>query len=75
MEKLFKVEERRKTVKQYLCRNASWVGYILRINCFLHDAIEGPLPSKKSLGAYRFTYLNFKILRKILKRRKNLLMY
>ena len=33
-----------------LCRKSNWIGHILRINCLLHDAIEGQMTGVKGLG-------------------------
>ena len=30
-----------------VCREANWSGHILKINCFLHDGIEGSERSRK----------------------------
>ena len=33
-----------------LRRKGNWVGHILRINCLLHDAIEGQMTEMKQFG-------------------------
>ena len=35
-----RVEEKRTLLNNILCRNANWIGHILRRNCLLHDAFD-----------------------------------
>jgi len=32
-----------------LCRKDNWIGHILKINCFIHDAIIGQLTEVKGV--------------------------
>ena len=40
-EVLERIGEKRTLVNNILRRKANWIGYFLRKNCLLHDAIEG----------------------------------
>ena len=43
-------EKKRTLLNNILRRKANWVGHILRINCLLHDAIEGQIMEVKGVG-------------------------
>jgi hypothetical protein len=34
------IGEKRTLLNNNLCRKSNWIGYILRRNCLLHDAID-----------------------------------
>ena len=41
-----------------LRRKANWIGLILRINCLIHDAIEGKMTVVKGVGRGRTQLLD-----------------
>ena len=45
-----RIEEKRRFPNNILRRKANWSGHILRINCLLHDAVEGQIPEVKRVG-------------------------
>ena len=42
-----RIGEKRIILNNILRRKANWIGLILRINCVLHDAIEGEMTELK----------------------------
>ena len=42
------------SINNILCRKANWIDHILRINCLLHDAIEGQMAEVKGVGRTPF---------------------
>jgi hypothetical protein len=44
------IGEKRLPLHNIVCRNANWIGYILRINCLLHDATEGQMMEVNGVG-------------------------
>ena len=49
MNMFLNVQERR-GLNYTLRRKANWIGHILRINCLLHNAIEGQMTEVKGVG-------------------------
>ena len=45
---LERIGEKRTLLNNILRRKANWIGHILRINCLLHDAIEGQMTKVKA---------------------------
>ena len=56
-EKVAKVLEpiggKRTLLNNILPRKANWIDHILRINCLLHDSIEGQMTEVKGVGRRR----------------------
>ena len=53
---LDRIGEKRTLLNNILLRKANWIGHILRINCLLHDAIEGQMAEMKvNLISFVFT--------------------
>ena len=46
-EVLERIREKRTLLNNSLRRKVNWSGYILRRNCFLHDAISGQMTDVK----------------------------
>jgi hypothetical protein len=44
---LDRIGEKRTLLNNILCRKANWIGHIQRINCLLHDPIEGHMMEEK----------------------------
>jgi hypothetical protein len=42
------MREKSTLLNNVLCRKSNWIGNFLRINCLLHDAIEGQTISERS---------------------------
>ena len=57
-EVLERIGEKRTFLNNILWRKAYWVGQILRINCLLHDAIEGQMKEVKGVGRRRIQFLD-----------------
>jgi hypothetical protein len=55
---LVHIGEKRTLLNNILCRKANWIGHILRINCLLHDAIEGQMTEVKVVGRKRTQLLD-----------------
>ena len=47
---LDRIGEKKTLLNNILRRKAKWIGHILRINCLLHDVIEGKMTEEKGLG-------------------------
>ena len=47
---LERIREKRTLPNNILCIKANWIGQILRINCLLHDAVEGQMTIMKEVG-------------------------
>ena len=52
---LERIGEKKALLNNILCRKTNWIGYILRRNCLLRDAIEGQMMEVK--GVRRRTQL------------------
>ena len=52
------IVEKSKLLNNILRRKANWSGHILRINCLLHDAVEGQIPEVKRVGRKRIQLLD-----------------
>ena len=50
---LERIGEKRTLLNNILRRKANWIGYILRRNYLLHDAIEGQMTEVKEVGRRR----------------------
>ena len=50
---LDRIGEKMTLLNNILCRKANWIGHILRINCLLHDAIEGQMTEVNGVGRRR----------------------
>ena len=50
--------EKRTFLNNILCRKSRWIGYILKINCFLHDVLEGQTTEVKGVGRRRTQLLD-----------------
>ena len=50
---LQRIGEKRTLLNNILRRKANWIGDILRINCLLHDAIEGQMMEVKEVRRRR----------------------
>ena len=44
------IGEKRTLLNSIMRRKVNWYGHILRINCLLHDAVEGQMTEVKELG-------------------------
>ena len=55
---LDRIGEKRTLINNILRRKANWIGYILRRNCLLHDAIEGQMTEVKGVGRKRTQLLD-----------------
>ena len=55
---LDRIGEMRTLLNNILCRKANWIGHILRINCLLHNAIEGQMTEVKGVGRRRTKLLD-----------------
>ena len=64
--------ENRILLNNVLLRKTHWVGYILRINCLLHDAIEGQMTEVKGIGRRKRTQLlyDLRMIQKIFETKK-----
>ena len=47
---LDRIGEKRTLLNNILCKEANWIGYILRRNSLFHDAIEGQMTEVKEVG-------------------------
>jgi hypothetical protein len=45
-----RIGEKRTFLNNILRRKVNWIDHILRINCLLHDAIEGQMKEVKGVG-------------------------
>ena len=52
------IGEKRTVLNNVLRRKANWIGHILRRNCFLDDAIEGPMAEVNGVGRRRAHHLD-----------------
>ena len=50
--------EERTLLNNNLCREANWIGHILRRNCLLHGATEGQMMEVKGVGGRRTQLLD-----------------
>ena len=50
--------EKRTLLNNILCRQANWIGRILRRNYLLHDAIKGKIKEVKGVGRRRREFLD-----------------
>ena len=55
---LYRIGEKRTLLNNILRRKTKWIGHILRINCLLHDAIEGQMTEVKGVGRGRTQLLD-----------------
>ena len=56
---LERIGEKRTLLNNILCKKKdNRIGHILKINCFLHDAIEGQMTEVKGVGRRRKQLLN-----------------
>jgi hypothetical protein len=46
---LERIGEKRTLLNNILRRKVNWIGHFLRINCLLHDAIEGQMAEVKGV--------------------------
>jgi hypothetical protein len=47
---LERIGEKRAFLNKILTRKNNWIGHILRINCLLHDPIDGQMAEVKGVG-------------------------
>ena len=59
---LDRIGEKRTLLNNILRRKTNWIGHIMRINCLLHDAIQGRMTEVKVGRRRRRTPRNKKIL-------------
>ena len=55
---LERIGEKRTLQNNILNRKVNWIGHILRINCLLHDTIEGQMTVVKGVGRRRTQLLD-----------------